>query len=189
MKRTIWLVVVLALLWFIGIRGWLHVNYRDQNVVAGQQFSPLFLLNPHYDAPQFLKVRGHTYRNVRGLPPCYLPIPELDSILFVTQAYHQDILFHIFNLKTDKELEINGKYGTFGGHIGSRQTNGAPYTEFIESADSHFVVAVSIYPDARKSYYLNLPSRKLDKIVYEKLDSNGKVSKRLVYVDGDLVTH
>jgi hypothetical protein len=81
---------------------------------------------------------------------------------------------------------MNGT-GLLGGQIGSGRTNGADYTDFVEYADSNRVVAVSSYPDAKKSYYLNLVAQKLDKIVYEELGSDRQVKKRSVYVNGELV--
>jgi hypothetical protein len=187
MKRAV--VIIIVLICLIFVRWWHHTIYHDQNVIVGKTISLFSLINIHGTPRQYIKVHAHTYQDVRGLPPCYLKVPELNSVLFVTQRPDRDIVFHVINLKTDEEIRIDGKYATFGWAIGSGRKNGESYTDYIEHADSNYVIAVSSYPDAKKAYYLNLVAQKLDKIVYEELQSGGKIKKKSVYVNGVLMDH
>jgi len=186
MKRTLGIGFLLLLLLMVG-GWWHHATYHDQYVTVGETPNLLTLLNLHGEPAKYLRIYGHNYDNVRGLPPCYLQIPELDAILFVTRKYHQDSIFHIINLGTKRETKIDGPYADFGGHIGSGRKNGEPYTDFVERADSNTVVLATAFSDAKKRYYLNLPKNKLEKIVYDELDVTGQIKKTSVYMNGELV--
>jgi hypothetical protein len=166
---------------------WHHSIYRDQIVTVGEMINLRSLMNLHGEPAKYLRTQGRTFDNVCGLPPCYLTIPELGAILFVTRNYHQDPIFHIIDLATGKETRINGPYADFGGHIGSGRPNGQPYTDFVERADSNRIVVASAYPGAKKRYYLDLAGKRLERVVYDELDGQGRIKKTTVYIDGKLV--
>jgi hypothetical protein len=162
-------------------------TYRDKHVVAGQIRRPIYELAVHVSKPQYLVINGRTYEGVKGTAPFYLEVPQLNSILFVTEA-GRGITFHLVNLETQKEISIAGGEKAFGGNIGGKQTNpDEPYRDFIEKADQNELVAATRYPDAKKYFYLDLTSRKLSKVVYDAHDVNGQLTNHSVYVNGELV--
>lgn len=188
MKTAFSVIVVLAfalavfLLWPRRVE-----TYRDKQVVAGQIRRPIYELAVHVSTPQFLVVNGRTYKGVKGVAPFYLEVPQLNSILFVTEAAG-GITFHLVNVETKKAISIAGGDETFGGNIGGKQnTPDEPYGDFIEHADQNQIVAATRYPDAKKYFYLDLTSKKLSKVVYDAYDSSGHTTNHAVYINGELI--
>jgi hypothetical protein len=162
--------------------------YRDTNVVVSQKHAPLYPFNVHGGDRNYLTVNGKTYGGVRGLPPCYLQIPELHSILFVTESGNegQNVTFHVVNLETKKEIEIQSDEATFGGNIGAKRRTDDNYTDYVENAETNKLVLTTRYPDLKKSYYLDLLSKKVERVEQDHYDKNGKVIGHDAYIDGKL---
>jgi len=174
------LVFILVLVVTFLLPVWHYTAYRDRNVVAIRKYSLFSLISVHSAPQNQLKIGGKVYPNVRGLPPFYLNIPQIRSILFVTSEDQSGMVFHIVNTNTWEEISIFGAKSSFGWEIGF-PTNRSSYADFVESANSNVVIAVSTYTDAKKVYYLNLSSQKLDKMVYDEFDAGGRIKKEDVY--------
>lgn len=113
-RRAVISLAVIGLLLLILFRGWKVETYRDHRVVAGEIPTPLHFVAVHLSRPKYLTVHGRTYTGIKGLPPYYLEVPALDSILFVTGMDHQTL--HLVNLKTGKEIHMDaGEKGLLGG--------------------------------------------------------------------------
>jgi len=177
MKRTITITGLVLVVSYLGLcYPSFHVEtYRDQFVKAGELRSPLSSIAVHVTRPNYLTLFGKTYRGVQGVQPFYLEVPALDSVLFVTGE--DDQTFHLVNLKTRKHLGVGGLKTSFGGHI--------PYDDFVESASANQVVVATRYQDAKKSFFLNFRSGKVERIVYEKYEN--QKTNRSVYIDGKRV--
>jgi hypothetical protein len=165
------------------LRGHRVETYRDQFVSAGELVSPISLMAVHADRPNYLTIFGKTYRGVQGLKPFYLEVSALDSILFVTGE--DDQTFHLVNLKTKKHLRVDANKTSFGGHIKSVRPAKESYTDFVDEVTTNFVVVGTLYPEAKKTFFLDFKAGRLDRLVYEEYKNH--ITNRSVYVDGKRV--
>jgi hypothetical protein len=108
-----------------------------------------------------ISVDGKVYRNVRGLKPYYIKVPELDSILFVTGA--TNATFHLVSLATRKEIVIDGGSSPFGVWIGWNSPYPPGVSNYVASADSDGLLLVTLNDQKRVTEYLDLKARRLEK--------------------------
>jgi hypothetical protein len=86
-------------------------SFKDKNVVAGEVRNPFKTFFAHLSEDQYLTVGGKTYFHVRGAPPFYLDVTNLESIVFVTGVVDQEATFHVYNLRSKIEKIIEGGPG------------------------------------------------------------------------------
>jgi len=98
-----------------------------------------------YSESYYLKVGGRTFSHVRGLPPYYLEVPQLHSLLFVTGEVDNGATFHLFNLtsKKFKTIQCGMETETYGWDIGAPRKKGEQFSEWIENASSNRVTFAS----------------------------------------------
>src|SRR5262245_57236562 len=82
-----------------------HTMYHDPRVkiTAGEIFYfpwPLFISRWSH-----MKVYGRHYAEVRGAEPCYLEIPQINSLLFVTGGNGKAVV-HMVNINSHKEINF-----------------------------------------------------------------------------------
>ncbi len=160
------------------------VTGSDTYVAWGTVRRPTDIVLAHQGREPFIRVNGRTYPDVKGLPPFYLRLPELNSILFVTVAGRDAIEFHIVDVRSWADAKIRGEKLSFGGHIGDPDPPGSPYTDFVEGEASNRIVVATQYPRARTRIFLDLSARRVEKVEYEEFDKNGQLGQRHVYMDG-----
>ncbi len=159
-------------------------TYRDKNVAAWEIRLPFGLVLPHRDVPRYLEVAGKAYKGVRGLAPYYLSIPQLDSILFVTEAPKYRAVIHIVNLKTKREVAVETET-SFGSSIGSPRRPGEPMTNYIEKVEPPRIVIADRSLDWKSTMVLNLDAGTVERRETEIYDREGRLTKR--YVNSQLV--
>jgi hypothetical protein len=164
-----------------------EVTYSDGIVSGGRIRRPLNVVFAHLSEEYFIRVGGRTYRRVRGLPPFYLTLPQLKSILFVTDVGDDGAGFHIVRTSDWATVTIQGEKLSFGSNIGMQSPPGSSYTDFVEKEDSGELVLATKYPQARSLLFIDLEKKKIAKVVYDKFDDMGRTNSRSVYVDGRLV--
>jgi hypothetical protein len=72
---------------------------------------------------RFLKIGIHEYRNVRGVPPYYIEVPDLSLAVFVTQDRSGGRgRTHIVSLKDGRDTIVEGVHPTFGYGVGFSTT-------------------------------------------------------------------
>jgi hypothetical protein len=170
-------VVVVAVVLFRGIG---IQKYRDNKVVAGQIRRPWDVFAAHVSRPQYLTVAGKTYRGIRGLAPYYLDVPGTNAILFVTEAAGDHITFHLLNLNTKAEIQIDGGTSGFGWGIGGNRKPGEKYTDYIESADPNRVTVAIHSGDWKETMVLNLTTKSIERSETVRFNSSGEVTNRSV---------
>ena len=138
-------------------------TYRDQNVSAGQIKGPIDFLAVHTGQPSYLKVRGHTFKNVRGLEPFYLPVAEINAVLFVTEEWPHGVTFHIVNLQTGKHTQIEGQGSVFGMYIGSKRTAREKGTDYVENAEPSKLVVTTRSWEWKETTTLDLNKNKIER--------------------------
>jgi hypothetical protein len=114
------------------------------------------------------------FSRVRGASPFYLSVPQLNSILFVTEDRAGRATFHLFNVTAGTDVEIVGGNSDFGGHIGAPRPPGDDLTDYIESADTTAVVLATRNANRKIITVLDLTSRTVAKVEDVVLDSNGR---------------
>lgn len=164
----------------IAFRGVGVEKYRDKKIVAGEIRRPWDIFAAHISRPQYLTVAGKTYSGIRGLAPYYLDVPGTNSILFVTQTAGDHIMFHIFNLSTKEDIQINGGTSGFGWGIGGSRKAGEKYTDYIESADPNHIT-ISIHSgDWKETTVLNLATKCIERTETVRFNESGEVTNRSV---------
>jgi hypothetical protein len=176
-----WVLVVVAFIRYF-VWGTPVVTYRDELVRAGSIRRPLDVLAVHSGPDNFVSVDGRTYRHVRGLPPYYLRLDRLDSILIVTDAGDDSVELHIIKIGSWAEIRIPGKKLSFGGEIGYTNSH-----ESVEKEDSREIVLLTRYPNGTKRVFLDLDNKKVARIEDDEFDKDGRVKSHNVYVDGKRV--
>jgi len=156
-----------------------NITYRDGKVIAGTQLPSFYPLNVHGGESTFLIVLGKRYNRVRGEQPYYLTIPQLDSILFVTEKGADRVTIHVVNLRTKKDMRLDPINETFGHHIGAGKESA--YLDWLERLEDDVLVLGSSGPKLRLLYYFRLRQRKLEKIEQLDLDITGAVIKKTVF--------
>jgi hypothetical protein len=159
-----------------------HVEtYKDNVVSAGLVRVPLRLINPHVDQNNYLEVHGKYYEHVRGVQPYYLPLPEIEAILFVTEDRSNHAEFHIVSLKSGKVTDIFGGKSSFGGHITNQRQQGEPYTDYVDKVTPQELYLASRYPDAENITVLDLEHHKVGRTERNEYDDSGKIVLHKVY--------
>jgi hypothetical protein len=158
-----------------------HVEtYRDHNVKAGEIHTPLSDFAVHVSEPQYLTINGKTYKGVRGLKPFYLDIPELNSILFVTEAGGEKVTFHIISLQSKKETAIDGGTSGFGWAIGSGLKSGEKGSDHIESVQSNKITIAKRSLNWKEITVLNLDAKRVERQEVYNYDQNGNTTNHSV---------
>jgi len=119
-----------------------HQQFQNQFASGGVLHPLLPTVFVHsYSESYYLKVGGKTFSDVRGLPPYYLDVPQLHSLLFVTGKVDHGATFHLFNLATKKFERIlcGMETETCGWNIGAPRKKGEQFSEWIENASSNRV--------------------------------------------------
>ncbi len=162
-------------------------TYSDSYVRAGEIERPFDYLLVHVSKQQYMVINGKTYAGVRGMKPFYLRIPELKALLFVTEGSEYGETFHIINLQSKKEIEIDGGTAGFGRDIGSGRKPGEPFSDYIESVASNKVTIATRSLDWKETWLLNLDSKRIERAETFDYDQSGNVTNHSVYVNGERV--
>lgn len=93
------------------------------------------LIFVHAGAKTVLEVGGRKFEGVRGRRPCYLEVPQIDGILFVTDEPDYSIKYHVVLPKSKTFIEIPAGSTAFGRDIG--YSDGG---DKIERVDGNVVV-------------------------------------------------
>src|SRR6266496_3559092 len=84
------------------------VSYRDRKVTAGEIMRPIDRLAPHLSKKKYLTIGNDTFTGIRGLPPYYLDLTNLNCILFVTADRRAAVTFWIAGLTSNHITRIDG---------------------------------------------------------------------------------
>ena len=137
--------------------------YQDNKVIAKRGTRVFDFVNIHgSDNPVYLIIDGKIFKGIRGSAPFYLGIPELQSILFVTQDSNQKVTFHVFNLQTRQSIDIDGQGSGFGRDIGANRKPGEAFTDYIQSSVRNKIVLVKDTGSWKEIMTLNLDSRSME---------------------------
>jgi hypothetical protein len=153
-------------------------TFQDKNVGVGEVRRPFHRFAAHVSAQRYLSVQGQTYRGVRGLPPYYLEIPELSSILFVTEYPKEKVTIHVHNLKTKEDIAIDGQGTGFGGGIGSGLKAGEPFSECVERVEPGRITISKRSLNWKETKVLDLRSKKIESEETFSYDANGQITNR-----------
>jgi len=135
--------------------------FRDKNVVAFEKTWPFYpILGLHTGKSIGLKVAGRTYYKVRGMKPYYIDLPQIHSILFVTEGDSYRFTYHIVNLETKKDVEIDGDGTIFGNHLGA----GTAEADRVDRVDANTVTLVAYGGDWKEIITLNLQALKVERV-------------------------
>jgi hypothetical protein len=164
-----------------------NVAYEDDKVKVLHKDTVNYL-NVHASHDEmWLVAFGITYKDVRGLAPFYLEIPDKDSILFVTGRTYDDgqATVHVLNYKTKKEIN----FPAFDSHIG-REIGGTPNSggsEKIETVKGNKVVISANFLNRQYRYYLDLQKPEFEKEEGVEPDPiHPGVTNAFVWVNGKL---
>ena len=154
-------IFVLFLMSVCGCFGGETEVFRDKNVVAFEKTWPLYpILGAHTGKSISLRVAEKTYNKVRGTKPYYLDLPQIHSILFVTEEGSYRVKFHIVDTETKRGVTIDGSGSSFGWDIGSTAAD----ADKVEHVDSKLVVLVKFGGDWKEVTSLNLQTLKVERI-------------------------
>jgi len=139
------------------------VVYRDQYVTVEYRAVPsaLLILNAHLSGTMYLTVIGKTYKNVWGSGACYLDLPTLDSILFVTRLNDVET-YHIVNIKTKKEIDIDARHGGLCIFTGPKGAPPGHIGQYIDNITPGKITVVDRQASKMTMEVLNLESKTIE---------------------------
>jgi hypothetical protein len=129
-----------------------------------------------------LRIDGRRFDHIRGETKFYLQVPNSNWIVFVQDKNnYSSIVYHIFDMVSDKDIEISAQDSMFGKYIGS---SNHLFVDKVESNKDGVIVLCSSEKDA-KSTLPELKSLDSIKSVYY-LDTSKKavVAEKTFYYDG-----
>src|SRR6266850_1502831 len=114
---------------------------RGKEVTAIDVITPSLLLHPHRSLGNVATVRGKIYKHVRGDPP-YLGVPQLNSIMFVTDdgAHQNGEVIHFFNLSTSEDIKVPGRGSGIGWSIIDPTAQVGDFGDYVERIDQRKVI-------------------------------------------------
>jgi hypothetical protein len=144
----------------VGILGWHEISKSRIVAFSENEITPTRL--PHH--PTSLKVHGVSFSNLRGEPPFYLPLSNLDCILFVTATNENRSIIHIFDLTTDTQelIPLIGFVASFGRSINSHNRESV---DSVLGATTSNIVLRSIAPNVETEFEVN-PATKTCTLLY-----------------------
>lgn len=126
---------------------WLYARAKAEEVAKllaevtiKEERSPGGYLNPHHSPVKNIHLFGKTYRDVAGVVPSYLWIPELESVLFVLNTKGSSNEVHIVNLRNRKASKFMIPMIGFGNDIGFRTNNIRAHPEIDSNGDVLVIV-------------------------------------------------
>jgi hypothetical protein len=155
-------------------------TYHDKNVKAQEQNPPLYPFNVHGSKGTFLTFDGRTYEGVRGTPPYYLELPELKSLLFVTEGRNGKVVFHVVDVQTKREVSIDGDDSGFGGHIGSEVKPGEIGSDYVEKIEGNRIWISKRSFNWKETTVLNLDTKSVERLETIYFNASGQVTNRSV---------
>ena len=179
---------ILMLVMFVGVScSSLEDVYRDKYVVAETKMRSVLVGNLHGDDSTNLRVFGRLYKNVRGSKPFYIMVPELNSIVFVTQDRKEQRTLHLINLETKKEKSVflGGLY--FGSNIGFEQygrKQGDAATDYISNVGVKTFQINGVSGNWKDVGLIDIESQSVSRKETIYFDKDGKITKR--YINGVL---
>jgi hypothetical protein len=152
----------------------------DENVVVTWRHGWWFILNVHgdHDESRTITVFDKVYENPRGGNPCHLKIPQLDSILFVTEDTARQATVHIVNMKTRAEITIRAHDSSIGNALG--QTDPA-YSETVESITATKLVVVDkLAQYGKRRHFIDFATRVYEREEIDEREPDGTVTHRVL---------
>ena len=138
--------------------------YSDKNVTVKLKDTVNFI-TVHASHGYFeMTVCGVKYPEVRGWIPFYVPIPEKDSILFVTGRDFDNgqATVHVVNLKTKNEIHFPGYDSDIGRNI---RNDGGSYEKVKEIRDDKLVICAgsASLTNCEFQYFIDLKKPEFEK--------------------------
>jgi len=158
--------------------------YHDTNVTVGEMSRKIDLLFLHPSPQRSLEFAGKRYPAIRGSGPCYLEIPDLRSILFVTQDRSHLATAYIAELQTKTVTPIGLGVSTFGRSIGSGKQPGDNGSDYVTVTNGNKVVLVTRSRTREATTTLDLARRAVEREEVVSFDKTGAVTNRAVFVAG-----
>jgi len=110
----------------------------------------------------------------------YLDVPELNGILFVTEQKNHKVAFHLVNMETKQDIQIDADSSGFGRHIGFGEKSGDPGTDYIEGVQSNRITVAMRSLDWKETMVLNLVSKSIERRETLYFDATGQATNRSV---------
>jgi hypothetical protein len=184
-KRKLSIVIAAGLLiitgvWFI-VLGWKTQTYANGTISGGRLVRALSYFSAHSSEECYLEIKGVTFRNVRGLAPYYLDIPECHWILFVTENLRERATINILRRDTNELTRIYAGTCSFGNHIGSKRQAGEAFTDYVGGITNGMLFLVSRYLDGKNVYVIDLAKKRVERIDRYDYNQDGKVIDQETY--------
>ncbi len=156
-------------------------TFESGRFSGGESRSLFSALSVHSSTPKYLAIDGRIFDRVKGSPPYYLGIPELNSILFVTRMNGGNMRLHLFNLGNGKDVQIETHDSGFGTGIGFQGAPRGAGADSVEYVQSNRVTVGMLGAGWKQSLVLNLDTASVERRELRYLDNNGKVTNLTVY--------
>ncbi len=116
---------------------------------------------PHTGKQVEITIKGRTFGQISGEPPYFVRIPRQETIFFVSSDEHYKKKFHIVNLDSGKDIEIEAEAGTlFWGAYDLDSQNERAGHDYVMS-DSGTQITLVHAGDPKEVTVIDVLSRKI----------------------------
>jgi hypothetical protein len=128
-----------------------------------------YFINPHASAISVLEVDGRKYQHVRGLGAYYIPVRQINSIVFVTDEQNHKVIYHIFNMSSDQDTAIPAEASIFGYDIGAKGSEDSATVDsdgklilcnFDQNTEGHLSPIVT-FSSMKDLFYIDLEKKSI----------------------------
>ena len=100
-------------------------------------------INVHGSPEQGLRICGKTFRRVKGVPPYYIPVPNMPLVLLAYEPDHGKNTLVVCNTNDCTFLQIPLGEAVFGNQIGYWEATKGQMGDTVESASSNRLALLS----------------------------------------------
>jgi hypothetical protein len=117
--RSIFVIIILLSSLAVGHS---QTNSWGKRIVSNKEKPLASFLNPHISTLNVLIIDGKRFEHVRGVKQFYVPIPKINSIVFLVDEKDGSVTYHVLNMDTGEDISIHARGSVFGQSIGSSRT-------------------------------------------------------------------
>jgi hypothetical protein len=125
--------------------------------------------------PAGMSVLDRKFKDVAGFPPYYLELPEIDSVLFVTQS---PATIHVANLKTRQLTSIKTPYNFGRGICEPGLEADSAHVMAGTNGETLIIAERYVYPHTKQQITINLGQQRIQGMRFVDLDGNDAENMR-----------
>jgi hypothetical protein len=160
------------------VEGNAQTNNWSKRIVSKTKHPLASFINPHVSDVNVLVIDGKRFEHVRGLKKFYLPVPQLNAIIFLVDEKDYSVTYHVFKMDTDEDIAIPARGSLFGQTIGSANPQ-----DSIEKVDDGIVVVCNLDRGAKSTLPSLADLDSVKSLYFIDVAKRAIVAQKTIYID------